>query len=116
MKVFAILAASLMTAGGAAYYLQDSCSTCHDTASYPVARTGGCCTANTDQPSCCSIPCCASAAECADCCLVCELCCSAAAQVPVSTQVVPEEETCCAACNSPALLAIDAATASAGVK
>jgi hypothetical protein len=115
MKVFAILTASLMAAGSAAYFLQDSCSPCYHTGNCPVAKTGGCCSGDYDQPSSCSLPCSVSANP--DCCAtVCELCCTDAVQVTVSQQVATEEETCCALCNSPARLAIGAVTASASLK
>ena len=96
MKVFAILTASLMSAGGAAYCFQDSCSTCSHAENCPVATAEGCCSTDTEQPSCCEVPCPACATDCSDCCAVCELCCAAGAQALVSAKVATSAN-CCAA-------------------
>ncbi len=96
MKVFAILTASLMTAGGAAYLIQDSSSICQHSCSYRAAKTDGGCSGNAEKPSCCSLPCPECATDCSDCCAVCEQCCAAGAQTAVSTKSALGA-SCCAA-------------------
>lgn len=114
MKVFAILTAALMTAGGAAYYFSasDSSAPCCKLKSAPVAKTGGCCT---DEPTCGLCP--TSTAK-TDCCAIGAECCVAGAACclsPVAAKVEAEEE-CCAHCVTPAKVAANAALAGVSLK
>ena len=103
MKVFAILTACLMAAGGATYYLSSS-DTCPLTGC-PVAKTGGCCATDAAaKPDCCVTPCPACSVDCRECCTVCEECCAAGvsvASVPLAAKAKPDccavGDVCCAA-------------------
>jgi hypothetical protein len=126
MKVFAIVTACLMAAGGATYYLSSS-DTCPLTGC-PVAKTGGCCaTDSVAKSDCCAVPCPACATDCRECCTVCEACCVAGASVPtvktVKADCCAAGDVCCApgaACcadkTSPASLATSAAVAGVTLK
>jgi hypothetical protein len=116
MKVFAIVTACVLAAGGGAYYFH-SCDTCPLTG-YPVAKTGGCCSTDNGQPSCCTLPCPACSDDCLECCATCEQCCEAGAAVPTAalSANVTAEEDCCAACSSPAHIATAAAIAGVTLK
>lgn len=95
MKVFAILTACLMAAGGATYYLTSSDGTCPLTGC-PVAKTGGCCaTGDASKVDGCAEPCPACSTDCRECCDVCEACCVAGVSVPaVKTSAKAD---CCSA-------------------
>lgn len=112
MKLFAIITAGLMAAGGGAYLY--STSTCSKSAcSAPVAKTGGCCAKETvaesecceKQEACCEKveACCADAtakktkakACCAaqeECCVTVEACCAVATGVTAQVKA----DACCA--------------------
>ena len=93
MKVFAILTACLMAAGGATYYLTSSESGCPLTGC-PVAKTGGCCATDAvSKPDCCVTPCPACSTDCLECCAVCEECCAAGVSVAA---VKTAKADCCA--------------------
>lgn len=83
MKVFAILTACLMSAGGATYYFASSGDGGCPFSRCPVAKTGGCCggteEASAGKPECCHVPCPACSTDCGECCAVCEDCCVAGA-------------------------------------
>jgi len=101
MKVFAILTACMMAAGGATYYYSSSSDGGCPFSRCPVAKTGGCCTAETSaaKPDCCLLPCPACSNDCAECCAVCEDCCiagaSATKSIPTAAKAKPAN--CCAA-------------------
>jgi hypothetical protein len=96
MKVFAILTACLMAAGGATYYI--SSEGCPFSSNCPVAKTGGC---SATVAPCCATPCPACSTDCLECCAVCEQCCEAGATVPaiatasVKTNCCSAVEVCC---------------------
>ncbi len=116
MKLFAIITAGLMAAGGGIYFYSTStCSKSGCNTSAPVAKTGGCCLTG-DKPDCCATQdaccvlqeaCCSSATSvsaktptcCAakeECCIINAACCTATKASAVAKPV--EIEGCCAAC------------------
>jgi hypothetical protein len=117
MKTFAILAACVLAAGGATYFLSPS-HTCPLTGC-PVAETGGCCSTGEGKTSTCGVPCPACSTDCQECCATCEDCCVAGAQVAASIPLaasVSEDEECCAACCTPVKIATSAVVAGASLK
>jgi hypothetical protein len=132
MKVFAILAASVMaTAGGAAgLYYYHGCNSCDRAVCEvsAVAESTSCCS---QQATCCESlePCCADGEKvsakltakpdcCAaqePCCVVGAACCLAAEKVSASLKPV-EVETCCDGCVSPSQQLTTAAKAIANFK
>ena len=120
MKVFAILTAALMTAGGATYYISsEGCpfSGC------PTAKSGGCCV--TDKVSDCAAACSLCSDECLDCCTVCEECCVAGASIATASKTdccavaaacCDKASACCADKGGPTEIATAAVLAGASVK
>lgn len=134
MKIFAILTACVMAAGGATYYFASNDGGC-PFSRCPVAKTGGCCgteEASAGKPECCLLPCPACSNDCGECCAVCEDCCIAGAgsakSVPTAAKVKSDcclvGADCCekvAPCcgdkaDGPAAIATSAVLAGAGQK
>jgi hypothetical protein len=124
MKVFALLTAGLMTAGGVAYFAQDSATTtCQRNCSRGAvsaesnADSAPCCSGDLSALSCCSTPCSDCATDCSACCTLCELCCSSGAAAPVTASVQAVSDCCAAAdlcCTSGAACCIDTAANASG--
>lgn len=126
MKVFAILTAALMVAGGSAYYFgafeSSSPSPCCKLKTAPVAKTGGCCS-DSQNPACCAnggTPDCCGPNE--PCCLTGVECCISGACCEPATATTAAKADCCAVgadccfpgsacCSAPAAVAVRAKAA-----
>lgn len=137
MKVFAILTACMMAAGGVAYYLDSpdshpSCCRGPKDASLTTPEAG--CPGDAAKPSCCALSaqsakpvccstggpnCCGPTAPCCEaglaCCATGACCDGAKAAAQVAAQAAATED-CCAGCVSPAKLGAAAATAGVALK
>lgn len=108
MKLFAIVTAGLMAAGGGSYYLfgTSTCSGNKCGMRAPVATSGGCCSTAADVPSCCA------AKE--ECCELQQACCAVATGASAKkADCCYPEAPCCVAQAECCLAGVCCATASA---